>query len=77
MSATPTVLPFVFLTRKFVLDKVGGFLGLRRGGNKQPRIRFPSCWWAGGSGDGSRVDSNPVWLVETDQGAADERRYEA
>jgi RHS repeat-associated protein len=33
-------LPFAFLTRKFALAKVGGFLGLRCGGNKQPRIRL-------------------------------------
>src|SRR5260370_41957901 len=33
-------LPFAFLKRKFALDKVGGFLCLRRGGNKQPRVRL-------------------------------------
>src|SRR6266849_6026758 len=31
------------LRRNFALDKVGGLLGLRRGGNQQPRIRLEPC----------------------------------
>src|SRR5260370_36238124 len=31
------------LRRNFALDKVGGLLGLRRGGNQQPRIRLAPC----------------------------------
>src|SRR5208283_468279 len=33
-------LPFAFLMKKLALDKVGGFLRLRSGGNQQARIRF-------------------------------------
>ena len=35
--------PFAFLMRNFALDEIGGFLGLRSGGDKQPRIGLDPC----------------------------------